>query len=677
MIVKNESRIIERLLTSVLPLIDTYCICDTGSTDNTVELIEAFFDSKSILGKIIREPFQDFAHNRTYALKQCYGMPDADFILLVDADMIMEIGPDCSIQEFKNSLSADLYFIFQGTEQFFYKNARLVKNMPSISYWGVTHEYLKMPENTVNQMVDRTTLFINDVGDGGAKSDKFERDIRLLTKGLEDEPNNVRYLFYLANSYRDGGQLTNAIDTYKLRISLGGWIEEVWFSYYSIGKCYQMLGDMANAIYYWLEGYQAYPKRIENLYHVIHHYRATEKYELAYIYYDVANYQRSVNTIEDCLFLEKDVYDFRLDYEFTILSYYCNHRNFDVPKICMKVLQDSKTEETLVKNVLTNYKFYAPKLIDLRDTNPSVVSNLALLSTIGENLKSDLVSSTPSVCMLPNNQLAVNVRYISYFIDENGGYQNRDKIITKNVMAIVDTCFSAWKVTSEFELGYNKMYDDYYIGIEDVRLYERKGWLMFNGNRGFTNGCKVEHGMINLKTKQTTSSLVVTENQTALEKNWVMFTQSSDPDKVMMVYHWFPLKIGECRNHRAHQLDDFKQPLSELVITQEEKTPNFFRYLRGSTNGLTFPELGEIWFLCHLVSYEDRRYYYHVFVVLDEKTLKVKKYSRIFTFEKEKVEYSLGFVYMKETKQFLIGYSVMDKETKFIMVDKDKVDALF
>ena len=42
MIVKNESKIIERLLKSVLPIIDTYCICDTGSDDNTVEIINEF-----------------------------------------------------------------------------------------------------------------------------------------------------------------------------------------------------------------------------------------------------------------------------------------------------------------------------------------------------------------------------------------------------------------------------------------------------------------------------------------------------------------------------------------------------------------------------------------------------------------------------------------------------------
>ena len=44
MIVKNESKIITRLFDSVISIIDCYCICDTGSTDNTVELIKTYFD---------------------------------------------------------------------------------------------------------------------------------------------------------------------------------------------------------------------------------------------------------------------------------------------------------------------------------------------------------------------------------------------------------------------------------------------------------------------------------------------------------------------------------------------------------------------------------------------------------------------------------------------------------
>jgi glycosyltransferase involved in cell wall biosynthesis len=60
MIVKNESRIIERLMLSVLPIVDSYCICDTGSTDNTIELIETFFEKNNRPGRIVKEPLKDF-----------------------------------------------------------------------------------------------------------------------------------------------------------------------------------------------------------------------------------------------------------------------------------------------------------------------------------------------------------------------------------------------------------------------------------------------------------------------------------------------------------------------------------------------------------------------------------------------------------------------------------------
>ena len=40
MIVKNESKIIERCIKSVYHLIDTWCIVDTGSTDGTQEIIK-------------------------------------------------------------------------------------------------------------------------------------------------------------------------------------------------------------------------------------------------------------------------------------------------------------------------------------------------------------------------------------------------------------------------------------------------------------------------------------------------------------------------------------------------------------------------------------------------------------------------------------------------------------
>ena len=183
MIVKNESKVILRLLNSVLPLIDSYCICDTGSTDNTVELIETFFKENNKPGRIVREPFRDFGYNRTFALNSCVGMPNADYLLLLDADMVLSINPKLCPKNFRKALDKDAYYVFQGSEAFFYKNVRILRNNPEYSYWGVTHEYVKTTDGTQYHEIDKALLFIDDIGDGGAKADKFERDIRLLLKG--------------------------------------------------------------------------------------------------------------------------------------------------------------------------------------------------------------------------------------------------------------------------------------------------------------------------------------------------------------------------------------------------------------------------------------------------------------------------------------------------------------
>ena len=102
--------------------------------------------------------------------------------------------------------------------------------------------------------------------------------------------------------------------------------------------------------------------------------------------------------------------------------------------------------------------------------------------------------------------------------------------------------------------------------------------------------------------------------------------------------------------------------------------PAFFKHVRGSTNGQKIGD--ELWFLCHSVSYEDQRYYYHLFVVLDASTFALKKYTPWFAFEKKPVEYSLGFVVLPGTQRFLIGYSTMDRTANYMELEMTVVDSM-
>jgi glycosyltransferase involved in cell wall biosynthesis len=685
--VKNESKIIRRLIESVVDVIDCYCICDTGSTDNTVEIIETFFAEKGVPGKIPKEPFRDFGYNRSYALKQCETM-DADYILLLDADMIFELGRGVSPADFKRGLTHDVYHMFQGTDAFYYKNSRIVKNRRGMSYWGVTHEYVKSPDGSSYSLIEKSRAFINDIGDGGSKADKFERDIRLLKKGLEENPGNDRYTFYLANSYRDHGDKDLAIETYKKRIELGGWFEEVWHSYYNIGKCYKSKGDMVSAIYWWMEGYQFFPKRVENLYEIITHYRQCGKNQLAYMFYTMALKQMLLNPKPDYLFLQSDVYEYKLDYEFSIIGYYCNVDNYDMTRICMKVLGCKLTENGVARNVLSNYKFYSKKLADKQVASPAKL--IEAIKDIGKELVASepdgvyFVPSTPSV-VLSGDDLVVNVRYVNYRINDRGGYENRENICTKNVIARFDASTLERKGDDDF-MWYDKSVDNLYVGVEDVRLFYSKARkaLVYSANRGLGHHkLVVEHGVARTLYEKTSdfaeneSGCIRMEGQYDVEKNWVMFEDATGNTKI--IYNWHNLVIGDIVEDPVSppDSDDEGEPQPgkrEYVFekTHNIQTPAMFKYFRGSTNGVLIGD--EVWFMCHVVSYEDRRYYYHVFVVLDATTYQPKKYTPMFTFEGEKVEYTLGFIYRKVEDQLFIGYSKMDRSTHYMSVPRASLD---
>ena len=138
MIVKNEEKIIERALDSVAVMLDTYCICDTGSTDNTVKIIKTFFEKKGIPGKVVHKDFVNFGENRTFALKEAKEL--ADYLIFMDADMIVRGAETFD----KSTLISDVYRLKQGSNDFYYYNTRIVSTKIDSSYYGVTHEYVNI-----------------------------------------------------------------------------------------------------------------------------------------------------------------------------------------------------------------------------------------------------------------------------------------------------------------------------------------------------------------------------------------------------------------------------------------------------------------------------------------------------------------------------------------------------
>lgn len=667
MIVKNETRVIERMLKSVAPLIDHYVICDTGSTDGTPDIIRRFFKTEfpHIQGVVTDHPFRDFGYNRSYALRQCQEyFPKADYVLLMDADMVLWVPPDFKPAEFKRGLhtsDADVFLLFQGGINFYTKNARICRNCPGYSYLGVTHEYLDTPSKARYLTVERSDIHILDVGDGGAKSDKYERDIRLLQDGLAADPTNGRYMFYLGNSFKDSGKFDKAIDVYQRRIQQGGWFEETWMSYYCMGCCYRALGKKTEAFQAWIDAYEVCPDRIENLYELVHEYRVAGKNHTAYQYYEMAQrtLQKKGSKPLDFLFTQADVYQWKLDFEFTIVGYYALSMSDPVHQrtliqSCMRLLAFPYLPYEAYHNILCNYKHCLLPL-------PTCGQHTLSLPTLQGNNREEFVQSTPSIVRhttsTTDERYWVNVRYVNYRINDEGGYENQEHIHTRNIL------FPLYPTADEIphEWQYDTKWDNVYVGLEDCRLFSHMGKLHYSANRGTAPGkMQVEIGCVCPQTGKTYNSrLLKSPENRDIEKNWVLFSKG---DELWMVYDWSKLQMGRVPGDNS---DRFEIQVSHAP----QDIPAFFRDVRGSTNGVSLADQREIWFLCHFVSYEERRYYYHLFVVLDADTLQLKKWTPLFVFEKyNPVEYSLGFVIDDGGKNWIVSKSSMDRTAELVIV---------
>ena len=326
MIVKNEAHVIKRTLENICAYIPLsyYVISDTGSSDNTKEIIKTFFDSKNIKGEIYDDLWQDFGTNRTLALKHAY--KKSDYLFIFDADDMIH-----GELKMPDNLTDDYYF-FKFGDTVVYKRGLLINNQYKWEFIGVLHEYLECIDNKyVKQSFIEGNYFIDSGKTGDRSKDpmKYSKDAQILEKAFyEAEKNNndikVRYSFYCAQSYRDSKQREKAIEWYKKRLSFLGWDQEVYFSCLMIGNLYNELNESEKAVYYWRLASQYENERYESLFYIINHFRLKKCSKIAYQYYLMIKNKNI--SLDDKLFATFSIYNYLLDCEIVCIF-------FDMDKI--------------------------------------------------------------------------------------------------------------------------------------------------------------------------------------------------------------------------------------------------------------------------------------------------------------------------------------------------------
>ncbi|WP_189185091.1 tetratricopeptide repeat-containing glycosyltransferase [Streptomyces albiflavescens] len=354
MIVKNEAHVIRRCLESVRPLVDSWVILDTGSTDGTQDVIrEALAD---LPGELHESPWKGFDLSRSEAID--LARDRADYLLFIDADDRMETVPGFKMPE----LTHDCYDFEVRHGSVVHWRATMVSTRLAWRYEGVLHEYLECDSRFSRAPFDGARMVI--VGGGGrltgTQREKYLRDAAVLKSGLVKEPDNTRYHFYLAQSWRDAGEFGKALAAYDRRAAMGGFAEEAFCArLYAARLALHLKRRMPEVMTRFLEAHEYRPTRAEPLGELAHLCRMNgERWPLAYMF---ARRAVEIPQPEDILFVEHGWYDWRALDELAVASYWVGEYRESL-ECCEKLLDGGKLPEAHRERVDANRDFARAKL---------------------------------------------------------------------------------------------------------------------------------------------------------------------------------------------------------------------------------------------------------------------------------------------------------------------------
>ena len=362
LIVKDEEKVIVECIESIARYIDTYVILDTGSTDNTVQVIRDTFAKFGIEGQIHFQPAVsrldfDFGKARTRALELCRDV--SDWVWVIDADNLI-VG-DFSIREklLENEINiineekrVDAYYLphkwrRESSKVAFWRE-QIFRNVPELGwkYTGFIHEYLGAHPENENIKVKRVKLeessgFVLDRRLGSRNLDPFKSgmDALCLEKSLLQDPTNARNVYYAANSWYEAGNYEFALIRYKQRIKMKDFWEEIYDSKYKIALCMKYLGKsddrIINAL---LDVYNYHSSRAEPLYQLALLYENQGEWSQSYEYA-----RRGVLKAfpkEELLWKEIEIYDYEMRDLLARAAYYVGNYSESV-LVYNELLSDS------------------------------------------------------------------------------------------------------------------------------------------------------------------------------------------------------------------------------------------------------------------------------------------------------------------------------------------------
>ncbi|MBO1095517.1 glycosyltransferase [Enterococcus casseliflavus] len=215
---KDEERTIEKCLNVIFEQIniqDEVIVVDTGSTDQTIEIIEREFPQL----RLYRKEWNDnFSEIRNYIIS----LSNKQWVFFVDSDEILQNEAINNVKKSIvkiNSTPVDKVVlcpkVVNSNDSVVFNTGRIIRNNGKYSFFGDIHEY-PVYENNLSAN-DIVTIILQDVvifhdgyeSDVMQEKEKSQRNTKLNRKMLEKFPESDRYYFFYC---RDAKPLLNSND---------------------------------------------------------------------------------------------------------------------------------------------------------------------------------------------------------------------------------------------------------------------------------------------------------------------------------------------------------------------------------------------------------------------------------------------------------------------------------